>query len=372
MDTEQITAIVQQALQQGTQALIDQIEKLQEQVQNLQEQTQHRSASSTDDDSQSEQIDENVPEVEEPEPENQLLVGHASVAGTGQKLGSEATQAHLLPHGSQQLLTMPSSLKMPKPEKFSGKSMDDNEIENWIFAVDNLFVVQGAALTDGQQLAYAVGYLVDDALSWWQTVRCSQDAPKSWSALKLAMLEYFVSPTKVSDAKDELLALTQRSAEGIHEYIAKFQRLLILAQITTESDKVYAFIRGLRRFTAGSVRMHKPNTLIEAMSLAAEFEGAFKGNKTPPGAKRLSEPHGYQRDGKRSKFSSARGSGQVGGKKSYGQSGKGKYRSGSSSGKPTVERYGKTPAEIEALRRQNACFACGQKGHSAKGCPSKN
>jgi hypothetical protein len=115
---------------------------------------------------------------------------------------------------------------MPKPERFSGKSTDDNEIGNWVFAMDNLFVAYGAALANGQQLAYAVGYLIDDALAWWQAARCSQDALKPWSALKLAMLEYFVFPTKVSDAKSGLLALTQKGAEGINKYIARFQQLL--------------------------------------------------------------------------------------------------------------------------------------------------
>jgi hypothetical protein len=55
-------------------------------------------------------------------------------------------------------VTLPSSLKTPKPERFSGKSTDDNEIENWFFAMDNLFVAYGAALADSQQLVYAVGY----------------------------------------------------------------------------------------------------------------------------------------------------------------------------------------------------------------------
>jgi Retrotransposon gag protein len=261
---------------------------------------------------------------------------------------------------------------MPKTERFSGKSADDNEIGNWIFAMDNLFVACGAALNDSQQLAYAVGYLFEDALAWWQAVRCSQDEPKSWSAIKFAMLEYFASPTKVSDAKDELLALTQKGAEGINEYVARFQRLFIMAQITNESDKVYAFIRGLRRFTAGSVRMHKPGTLIEAMSLAAEFEGAFKGHSAPKGSKRAADFECHSRDGKRTKSSAFHGFNQGSGKRSPYQSGKGKSRGRSSSGKSTAQRYRKNPAEIEALRRQKACFACGQKGHTAQGCTSKN
>jgi hypothetical protein len=39
--------------------------------------------------------------------------------------------------------------------------------------------------------------------------------------------------------------------------------MLMLDQISNETDKVYTFLRGLLRFTAGSVRMHKPNTLQE-------------------------------------------------------------------------------------------------------------
>jgi Retrotransposon gag protein len=106
------------------------------------------------------------------------------------------------------------------------------------FAMDNIFVACGAALTYSQQLVYAVDYYIEDALAWCQAVRCSQDSPKSWSALKLSMLEYFISPMKVSEAKGKLLALTQKGAEGINEYVARFRRLLIIAQITNESDKV--------------------------------------------------------------------------------------------------------------------------------------
>jgi hypothetical protein len=74
-----------------------------------------------------------------------------------------------------------------------------------------------------------------------------------------------------------------------------------MAQITYESDKVYAIIRELRRFTAGSIRMHKPSTLIEAMSLAALFEGAFKSNSALKGSKRAADFKGHSRDGKRTK-----------------------------------------------------------------------
>jgi hypothetical protein len=83
--------------------------------------------------------------------------------------------------------------------------------------------------------------------------------------------------------------LNQKCAEGICECVTKFQRFRILAQISNETDKVYTFLRGLRRFTAGYVRMHKPNTLQEYVRLALELETAFKENDSKRGLKRSNE-----------------------------------------------------------------------------------
>jgi hypothetical protein len=47
-------------------------------------------------------------------------------------------------------------LRFPKPEKFTGKSTDSNKVENWIFAMDNLFVSQGNFLTESQKMAFGV------------------------------------------------------------------------------------------------------------------------------------------------------------------------------------------------------------------------
>jgi hypothetical protein len=66
-------------------------------------------------------------------------------------------------------------------------------------------------------------------------------------------------------------------------------------------DEMYTFLRGLRRFTAGSVRMHKPNTLQEAVRLVLEFEAAFKRSNSQRGFKRSNESGSNQLAGKSSK-----------------------------------------------------------------------
>jgi Ty3 transposon capsid-like protein len=261
-------------------------------------------------------------------------------------------------------------LRFPKPEKFTGKFTDSNTVENWILAMDNLFVAQGNFLAESQKLAYAVGFLTEDALTWWLAEMISPDAPHTWTALKLALISYLISPVKVSDAKDRLLSLNQKSAEGISGYVTEFQRLLILAQISNETDKVYTFLCGLRRFTAGSVRMHRPNTLQEAIRLALEFEAAFKGSDSQRGCKRSNESGSIQPAGKCSKISTGNrnGGGSMGRIRPFG------FHRGDRKAQPqtVAERYQKTPAEIEALKRQKARFACGQKSHMAQACKSKN
>jgi Retrotransposon gag protein len=121
-----------------------------------------------------------------------------------------------------QLAMLLPFLRFSKPEKFTGKYTDSKEVENWIFVMDNIFVAQGNFLTKSQKLAYAAGFLTEDALTWWLAERISPDAPHTWTALKLSLHSYFVSPVKVSDAKDRLISFNQMSVEGFSEYVTEF------------------------------------------------------------------------------------------------------------------------------------------------------
>ena len=378
MDADELQAFIVNAVQQGTQALSAQVEDLNNQVQALQQTSSGHQAPASQDDEPSHQSrdshSDNDGEGEHDEPSVEEPSGTVVNVRVPTEHNLSGSHHSVIPQVGQETPLQPGMhspfLIFPNPEKFTGKSTDSNEVENWIFAMDNLFVAQGNFLTEGQKLAYAVGFLTEGALTWWLAERISPDAPHTWTALKLALLSYFVSPVKVSDAKDKLLSLNQKSAEGISEYVTEFQRLLILAQISNETDKVYTFLRGLRRFTAGSVRMHKPNTLQEAIRLALEFEAAFKGIDSQRGFKRSNESGSIQPAGKRSKTNTGNrnGGGSMGRTRPFG------FHRGDRKAQPqtVAERYQKTPAEIEALKRQNACFICGQKGHMAQACKSKN
>jgi hypothetical protein len=76
----------------------------------------------------------------------------------------------VIPQDDQETLLQPAInspfLRFPEPKKFTGNSTDSNKVENWIFAMDNLFVAQSNFLTESQKSAYAVGFLTEDKLAW--------------------------------------------------------------------------------------------------------------------------------------------------------------------------------------------------------------
>ena len=227
MDADELQAFIVNAVQQGTQALSAQVEDLNNQVQALQQTSSGHQAPASQDDEPSHQSrdshsdnddvgEHDEPHVEEPSGTvvNVRVPTEHNLSGSHHSVIPQVGQGTPLQPGMHSPF-----LRFPKPEKFTGKSTDSNEVENWIFAMDNLFVAQGNFLTEGQKLAYAVGFLTEDALTWWLAERISPDAPHTWTALKLALLSYFVSPVKLSDAKDKLLSLNKKSAEGISEYV---------------------------------------------------------------------------------------------------------------------------------------------------------
>jgi hypothetical protein len=212
--------------------------------------------------------------------------------------------------------------------------------------------------------------LTEEALSWWQVARKNGHI-NTWESLKDAMVAYFESPTKIRDAKNNLYDLGQTSGpEGFETYMAAFQHLLIQTKISDESDKIHLFVRGLRPFVSGLVGLQYPSTVTEAMAHAAKIESSYK--RAPTRKKDSSATH-FQSGGKGNKASgSSSRNGRIGGginkrqKLNVDASKHCSKGSNKSNLQTLAERYKKSPAELEIVRKQRQCFVCGEKGHTAQ------
>jgi hypothetical protein len=116
--------------------------------------------------------------------------------------------------------------------------------------------------------------------------------------------------------------------------------------------------------------LHRPNMVQKAIRLALEFEAAFKGKGSQRGLKRSNESgiHQSTEELRGINTGNRNGGGSMGRTRLFG------LHKGDRKVQPqtVAERYRKTPAEIEELKRQNACFVCGQKGYMAQACKSRN
>jgi DNA mismatch repair ATPase MutL len=173
MDAEKLQALIVNAVQQVTQARSAQVEDLNKQVKALQQTSSGHQAPTSQDDEPSHQSRDSYSdgdsegEHEEPSVEelpgamvNARVTTEKNLSGSHDSVITQVGQEKHLQH------TMRSPFRrFHKPEKFTCNSTDSNEVENWIFAIDNLFVAQGKILTECQKMAYEVGFLAKDALT---------------------------------------------------------------------------------------------------------------------------------------------------------------------------------------------------------------
>jgi hypothetical protein len=209
MNAEQLQAFIVNAVQLGTQTQSSQVADFNNQVQALQQKSSGHQAPTSQDDELSHQSmkshSDGDGEGEHEEPSVEEPSGAMVNARVPTEKNCSLSHHSVIPQVGQEKPLQPTVhspfLRFPKPEKFNGKSTVSYEVENWIFAIDNLFVAQGNFFTESQKMAYAVGFLAEDALTWWLAERFSPNAPHTCTALKLALVLYFFSPVKVSDAK---------------------------------------------------------------------------------------------------------------------------------------------------------------------------
>src|SRR5262249_48739534 len=116
---------------------------------------------------------------------------------------------------------------------------------------------------------------------WWEHFRMTrQDAQEAlpeadrteltWDEFRSAFRAEFMPHNYECSLWNQLHSLQQK--HSIHEYIAEFQRLLLLLPTINNADLVQRFIRGLKCDTATEVDICGPTTLAEAETIALRYD----------------------------------------------------------------------------------------------------
>ena len=164
-------------------------------------------------------------------------------------------------------VTQPRYKRAPIPV-FAGK--EDDVIDDWIFQMELNF--KADKVPQDEQVVMAASYLRDVPLQMFRNM--IKYGNITWDYLKHELRKQFQPFDLQMRIRDELNELKQNGTD-FTGYLRAFQMLINRSDDLSERDKIAYFRRGLPRAAANEVQYRQPDTLQEAINIAAAYEQRF-------------------------------------------------------------------------------------------------
>ena len=163
----------------------------------------------------------------------------------------------------------PSSTACKKPDAYFGSP---EKLEIFITRLETF--LESKRVPEGEKVKVASTYLEGNALYWFRLYQTKTENP-SFPEFINELRAAFKDVDEIQKARDDLFLLKQGDM-NICDYVAKFQELIMKIGIIDPMDKIDKFTRGLNLKPMQEIRMRKPQTLEEAISLAKSVEGSIQ------------------------------------------------------------------------------------------------
>ncbi|KAJ0843597.1 putative transcription factor interactor and regulator CCHC(Zn) family [Helianthus annuus] len=233
--------------------------------------------------------------------------------------------------------------------------------------------------TADQQVTFATGLFVDEALTWWnlqvQTLGDEAAYGMTWDELKEKMREKYCSRAELQRLETEFWHLTMVGAD-ITGYTRRFHDLsrVIPYMVTPEFKRVERYIWGLAPEFRGMVTSAKPQTITEAVTLAVSLtEDCVRMEKLSLNPTEKTETHVESSGDKKRKHSTLN---QV--TRNNKGSNKKRDTNPSKESKTSAKGYQGTMPKCQKCKyhhdgacRIPRCDKCGRLGHRTEDCWSK-
>jgi hypothetical protein len=220
-----------------------------------------------------------------------------TLAATGRKVEQQPSgptpEVRMSPAQSPRLSPVPSPY-VPQPPRYADLHLYDgtggSKLDDWIGLLRRLSAY--SELSDERAVKYASSHFSGSAEHWWRSLpQQDKDAINSLSALESALAARFQPVTAEETAREALHELRQdrRSTEA---YIADFQRLNAVVQGTSDKDRLWYFMRGLRQEIKEKLTIAgAAGTLVEAIAAAARIGHLTDGPAARSASTSSAPPH---------------------------------------------------------------------------------
>ena len=164
----------------------------------------------------------------------------------------------------------------PKPEIFWGDDKRPPFVRSWLFEME-VFFSNYPELTDMARINYVQLFLRGVAQNWWHLCTRMMDSGtleriSTWETFKRAITAQFGGFDEVEKAIESLTRLRQVSTVSLYIHQWNETLLMIPPEHVVDPMMTSWFVAGLKPFIQVHVRIAKPSTLREAMSLADRIE----------------------------------------------------------------------------------------------------
>ena len=170
-----------------------------------------------------------------------------------------------------------------KLSTFVGTTQDPIATMDWLYEIKEK--LDSAGYSEGESVQLVFRHLKGLALAWWGHFSRSHHSPENitWDELTKAFHEHHL-PKDVMGAKTREIYHIRQGPGSIHEYSARFTRLLRYAPLGSASKKtkMYYFYRGLNEDRQLDLEGITCYTLNEAINRVKEIEKEpLETNKEP-------------------------------------------------------------------------------------------
>lgn len=157
--------------------------------------------------------------------------------------------------------------KIRAPTSFNGAM--GFAVDSWISELKQQFVYYGAQFTnDEAKIRFAVAYLSDAALRWWE----QQPTCNTWIDFVARLHGRFRPVHAAMLARQRLGKLRQRPGQSVNQYVSIFQNTLTPITDMGDMDQVTQFLNGLLGSIAAKVWEKHPENLVQAIDAAVSIE----------------------------------------------------------------------------------------------------
>jgi hypothetical protein len=165
-------------------------------------------------------------------------------------------------------------LKTPKPDTFAGHGRDRNNVDDWLFSVNNYFASLAVMPTDRQRIAYVGSLFTGPARKWHRLYSYPQlqnpAQPVAYADFVAGFRAVFGPVNATSKARDRLDGLKQTGS--VQAYTSAFREILLEIPDMSAADRLHRYVTGLKTHIQQQVQVQNPTTMDGAIQIADRLD----------------------------------------------------------------------------------------------------